>query len=84
MQGLPPEVGNMYAKGVVRGIDMDTYKVWVQIERIPADENDGDYENIGLPDPLGMFDTLTEACAFVRQLPGWDWCRATSDYREED
>jgi hypothetical protein len=43
------------------------YKVWVHIER----HEDGDYEDIGLPDQIGMFASLQAAEAFVRTLPGW-------------
>jgi hypothetical protein len=46
------------------------YKVWVQVERI--DEDADTYEDVGLPDPLGVFDTLEEAAVFIRMLPGWE------------
>jgi len=45
---------------------MTTYKVWVSIEEI--DEEADEYHDIGLPDPLGEFDTRDEACAFVDRL----------------
>jgi hypothetical protein len=43
------------------------YKVWVHIER----HEDGAYEDIGLPDQLGVFPSLQAAEAFVRTFPGW-------------
>lgn len=45
------------------------YKIWVHIEKQIGD--DEGYEDIGLPDPIGVFATLDEAQAFVRTLPGW-------------
>lgn len=61
------------------------FKVWVQIEKIvdtPLTKS-CECEDVGLPDPLGEFNTLTEAAEFVRKLPGWEACAATSDYRTE-
>ena len=57
-----------------------TYKVWVQVERIALSRDTESYDNIGLPDTLGRFDTLAEAKAFIRDLPGWD--PEGSDYRD--
>jgi hypothetical protein len=48
------------------------YKVWVQVERIERwPDGDEQYADIGLPDPLGRFDSLGEAQSFIRSLPGW-------------
>jgi len=62
----------------------ETYKVWVSIERIIEEDNEGQYDDMGLPDPLDSFDTFEEACAFVRSLPGWLGVRDTSDFREKE
>jgi len=60
-----------------------TFKVWVQVEKLDVDKNE--YDNVGLPDSLGEFDTFEQATAHIRSLPGWDFYPAsTSDYREED
>lgn len=56
-----------------------TYKVWVQIEEI--NEEEGHYEDVGLPDSLAEYDTLEAAQAFVRSLPGWDRHADSSDNR---
>ena len=58
-----------------------TYKVWVQVEAI--DEEADSFENEGLPDCLGEFDTFEEAAAFIRALPGWTFYKEGSDYREK-
>ena len=58
------------------------FKVWVDIERI--DEEADSFEDVGLPDPLGTFNTFEEACAFVRRLPGWEIVGSSSDYRQRD
>jgi hypothetical protein len=57
------------------------YKVWVTIERITL-HHDGyeDYQDVGLPDPLAVCRTLSQAQAFVRGLPGWE--PEGSDHRE--
>ena len=47
------------------------YKVWVQIERIELHRDGESYDNIGLPDPIGVYDTLEAAQRHVRTLPGW-------------
>ncbi|HYM14827.1 MAG TPA: hypothetical protein VEZ14_04660 [Dehalococcoidia bacterium] len=48
------------------------YKVWVQVERIERwPDGDERYTDIGLPDPLGKFRSLSAAQAWVRSLPGW-------------
>ena len=60
------------------------FKVWVQVEQITEHlDGETEYVDIHLPDPLGEFQTLTEAAQFVRKLPGWGACAATSDLREE-
>lgn len=45
-----------------------SYKVWVSIEDVGAEDDDAPYEDIGLPDPLGVFVGLDEAEEFVRTL----------------
>lgn len=55
------------------------YKVWVAIERYTPPDT---YEDAGLPDPIGTFDTLAAARAFVRTIPGWT--PEHSDHRKED
>ena len=63
------------------------YKVWVQIEKIVDPEKGGDYiyEQVGLPDCIGEFDTFREATAHVRSLNGWDFLfpSYTSDYQAD-
>jgi hypothetical protein len=44
---------------------MTTYKVWLAIEEMPED---GDGQDVDLPDPVGEFDTLEEAQARVREI----------------
>jgi hypothetical protein len=57
---------------VLHRTDAVVYKVWVAIERI-ATRWDGEelYEDVGLPDPIGVFDSLEEAQEHLRSLPGW-------------
>lgn len=43
-----------------------TYKVWVHIEEY--DEDEGEYQDIDLPEDLGEFETLKEATEFVSKL----------------
>ena len=43
-----------------------SYKVWVQVEHY--DDESGNSEDIGLPDPIGAFDKLEDAQAIVRQI----------------
>ncbi len=45
------------------------YKVWVSIERNDPDHDR--YEDVGLPDTLATFDSLSAARSFLRALPGW-------------
>ena len=63
------------------------YKVWVQVEKIVDPEEGGDYiyEQVGLPDCIGEFDTFRQATAHIRSLPGWEYMfpAFTSDYQEE-
>jgi hypothetical protein len=48
------------------------YKVWVQVERIEVTTDRREvFADVGLPDCLGTYDTLSEAQAHIRQLPGW-------------
>jgi len=42
------------------------YKVWVQIELI--DEDNDIYEDYGMPDPIGTFDTVEDASNCVEQV----------------
>ena len=57
---------------IIHQPDEVVYKVWVAIERIATKWNGDElYEDIGLPDPIGMFDTLEEAREHLRSLPGW-------------
>jgi hypothetical protein len=49
------------------------YKIWVAIERIELDaDGDETYEDIGLPDPIGVHSTLAAAQRHLRMLPGWE------------
>jgi len=45
---------------------MKKYKVWIVIEAI--DEKEDFYEDVGMPESLGEFDTLREAEEFVATL----------------
>jgi len=45
-----------------------SYIVWIQIEDIGNDDDEALFENVALPDPLGTFDELAEAQAFVGAL----------------
>jgi len=49
------------------------YKVWVHIEEI--DEERDHYEDLDMPDSLGVFDTPDEAREFIATLPGIDWAQ---------
>ena len=42
------------------------FKVWIHIERI--DEENDSYEDEGLPESVGTFDTLEEAESLVGQI----------------
>lgn len=44
----------------------NTYKVWVHVEEI--DEDGDSYEDIGLPDSIGEFNTIEEAESLVSEL----------------
>jgi len=48
------------------------YKVWVEVEKVPLDGQGeaSDYEDIGLPDPVGEYGSLAEAQGVVRQILG--------------
>lgn len=63
------------------------YKVWVHIEKRvdPGDGGEDTYEDVGLPDCLGRFETFKLAAVHIRSLPGWEHMfPGTSDYREEE
>jgi len=45
---------------------MKKYKVWIVIENINEEEDF--YEDVGMPESLGEFDTLEEAKEFVTDL----------------
>ena len=45
---------------------MKKYKVWIAIEEINEEEDF--YEDVGMPESLGEFDTLEEAKEFVEVL----------------
>jgi len=42
---------------------MKKYKVWIHVEEI--DEEEDTYEDVGLPEELGVFSTLEEAEQFA-------------------
>lgn len=47
-----------------------TYKVWVHIEEITTDKNgEESYEDVGMPEPLGVFETEEAAADFISFLP---------------
>ena len=50
----------------------EKYKVWIHIEKITDEGEDGEsYEDVGLPEIAGEFDTEEEAEELVEELMGW-------------
>ena len=53
------------------------YKVWVHVEEI--DEDEGHYEDVGIPESIGEFETQEEATALQQQLVRASWDLEVND-----